>query len=93
MPAFGGYYANLSDLLPDENLPNPPYQRYWFWSQRLPRISSEEWFNFADYSRCNLAVMLICDFVEDSVDIDWTVHLPLILHIVFLGKSSGPSHE
>ena len=28
MPAFGGYFAPLSDMLPDTNLPNPPYQRY-----------------------------------------------------------------
>ena len=27
MPAYGGYYAPLSDMLPENNLPNPPYQR------------------------------------------------------------------
>lgn len=27
MPAYGGYYAPLSELLPNCPLPNPPYQR------------------------------------------------------------------
>jgi len=27
MPAFGGYYAPLSDMMPESSLPNPPYQR------------------------------------------------------------------
>ena len=37
--------------------------------------------------RCNLAVMLLTNLIVDCVDIDWTVHLPLMLHIVFLGES------
>ena len=28
MPAYGGFFAPLSDFLPENNLPNPPYQRY-----------------------------------------------------------------
>ena len=27
MPAYGGFFAPLSELLPEGNLPNPPYQR------------------------------------------------------------------
>ena len=38
--------------------------------------------------RCNLAVMLVTDFVVDCVEVDWTVHLPLMLHIIFLGRFS-----
>lgn len=37
-------------------------------------------------SRCNVAVMLLTDIVVDGIPaIDWTLHLPLMLHILFLG--------
>ncbi len=36
--------------------------------------------------RCNLAVMLLADLVMDCMDIDWVVHLPIMLHVIFLGK-------
>lgn len=29
--------------------------------------------------------MLLCDVVVDGVELDWTVHVPLMLHILFLG--------
>lgn len=36
--------------------------------------------------RCNVAVMLLTDIVVDGIPgIDWTLHLPLMLHILFLG--------
>lgn len=35
--------------------------------------------------RCNVAVMLLCDVVLDGVELDWSIHVPLMLHIVFLG--------
>jgi len=36
--------------------------------------------------RCNLALMLMTDLVLDtSLCIDWTVHLPFILHLAILG--------
>lgn len=38
------------------------------------------------YCRCYLAVMLLTDLVVDSVPIDWSVHLPIILHIIFIGE-------
>lgn len=35
---------------------------------------------------CNVAVMLLTDIVVDGIPgIDWTLHLPLMLHILFLG--------
>lgn len=37
------------------------------------------------FLRCNVAVMLLCDVVVDGVELDWTVHVPLMLHILFLG--------
>lgn len=36
-------------------------------------------------SRCNVAVMLLCDVVLDGVELDWSIHVPLMLHIIFLG--------
>ena len=63
MPAYGGYFAPLSDILPpNSDLPNPPYQR------------------------CNLAVMLVTDLILEGINIDWTGHLPLMLHIIMLGR-------
>lgn len=38
-----------------------------------------------NYVRCNVAVMLLCDVVVDGLEVDWTIHVPLMLHILFLG--------
>ena len=35
--------------------------------------------------RCNLAVMLLTDIVVDGVEVDWSIHVPLMLHMLFLG--------
>ena len=40
--------------------------------------------------RCNLAMILLTDLVVDGLDldchsVDWSVHMPLMLHIIFLG--------
>uniref|UniRef100_A0A1B6DU14 Cell morphogenesis central region domain-containing protein n=1 Tax=Clastoptera arizonana TaxID=38151 RepID=A0A1B6DU14_9HEMI len=35
--------------------------------------------------RCNVAVMLLTDVVVDIADLDWSIHVPLMLHILFLG--------
>lgn len=36
--------------------------------------------------RCNVAVMLLTDIVIDGIpEIDWTLHIPIMLHILFLG--------
>lgn len=29
--------------------------------------------------------MLLCDVVLDGVQLDWSIHVPFMLHIVFLG--------
>lgn len=37
-------------------------------------------------NRCNVAVMLLTDIVVDGIPgLDWTLHVPLLLHILFLG--------
>lgn len=61
MPAYGGYFAPMSELLPDTFAPTVGLHRSY------------------------LGVMFLSDLVLDGLDIDWTPHLPLILHIVFLG--------
>lgn len=61
MPEYGGYFAPLTEYLPDSSQP----------------ISS--------FHRCNIAVMLLTDVVVDGIELDWSVHVPLMLHIVFLG--------
>ncbi|XP_054160326.1 protein furry-like isoform X2 [Oppia nitens] len=37
------------------------------------------------FHRCNLALMFLTDLVSDGNAIDWTPHIPLMLHIIFLG--------
>ncbi|XP_055383655.1 protein furry isoform X2 [Condylostylus longicornis] len=62
MPEYGGFFAPLTEFLPDVSLP------------------------ISGFHRCNVAVMLLTDIVVDGIPgIDWTLHLPLMLHIMFLG--------
>ncbi|KAJ0183584.1 hypothetical protein K1T71_000007 [Dendrolimus kikuchii] len=61
MPEYGGFFARLTEYLPDSNQP------------------------ISGFHRCNVAVMLLCDVVLDGVELDWSIHVPLMLHIVFLG--------
>lgn len=61
MPEFGGYYAPLTEFLPNNGQP------------------------VVGFHRCNLALMLISDITIDDISIDWTPHIPLMLHIIFLG--------
>lgn len=61
MPEYGGFFAPLTEFLPDSNQP------------------------ISGFHRCNVAVMLLCDVVLDGLELDWSIHVPLMLHIVFLG--------
>lgn len=61
MPEYGGFFALLTEYLPDTSQP------------------------ISGFHRCNVAVMLLCDVVLDGVELDWSIHVPLMLHIVFLG--------
>uniref|UniRef100_A0A4Y0BE06 Protein furry n=1 Tax=Anopheles funestus TaxID=62324 RepID=A0A4Y0BE06_ANOFN len=62
MPEYGGYFAPLTEFLPDTNIP------------------------ISGFHRCNVAVMLLTDIVVDGIPgLDWTLHVPLMLHILFLG--------
>lgn len=62
MPEYGGYFAPLTEFLPDSNQP------------------------ISGFHRCNVAVMLLTDIVVDGIQVlDWTLHIPTMLHIAFLG--------
>ncbi|XP_061189012.1 protein furry-like [Saccostrea echinata] len=61
MPAYGGYFAPLSEFLPESLHPTPGFHR------------------------SNIAVMFLSDLVLDGLEIDWSAHLPLMLHVIFLG--------
>ncbi|KAK6628770.1 hypothetical protein RUM43_002586 [Polyplax serrata] len=61
MPEYGGYFAPLTEYLPDCSQP------------------------ISGFHRCNVAIMLLTDVVIDGVDVDWSIHVPLMLHILFLG--------
>ncbi|XP_026680249.1 protein furry-like [Diaphorina citri] len=57
-----------------------------------PAIMSEEMFTPPDMEfRCNVAVMLLTDLVVDYIEMDWSIHLPLMLHILFLGLDHSRS--
>lgn len=43
------------------------------------------------FYRCNVAVMLLQDVVVDVVAVDWSIHLPLMLHVLFLGLDHSRS--
>lgn len=36
--------------------------------------------------RCNFALMLLAELVLDQASVDWEEHLPLMLHVIFLGE-------
>ncbi|XP_014285726.3 protein furry isoform X3 [Halyomorpha halys] len=61
MPEYGGYFAPLTEYLPDTLQPS------------------------TGFHRCNVAVMLLSDVVLDAPQIDWSIHLPLMLQGCFLG--------
>ena len=64
-------------------LPMPEYGGYF---APLNKILPDTNLPISGFHRCNVAVMLLTDIVVDGISgIDWTLHLPLMLHILFLG--------
>lgn len=37
--------------------------------------------------RCSIAVMLINELIVSGLQIDWSAHLPQLLHVAMLGKT------
>ena len=70
MPEYGGWFAPLTEFLPEASVP------------------------ISNFHRCNLALILLTDLVVDGLDldchsVDWSVHMPLMLHIIFLGLDNN----
>ena len=70
MPEYGGWFAPLTEFLPEATQP------------------------ISTFHRCNLAAILLTDLVVDGLDldchsVDWSVHIPLMLHIIFLGLDNS----
>jgi hypothetical protein len=70
MPEYGGWFAPLTEFLPDADQP------------------------ISTFHRCNLSAILLTDLVVDGLDldchsVDWSVHIPLMLHVVFLGLDNS----
>ncbi|GAB1603756.1 protein furry-like isoform X6 [Argonauta hians] len=63
-------------------LPMPAYGGYFApMSVYLPEVFSPT----SGHHRSNLSIMFLSHLVLDGLDIDWLSHLPLMLHISFLG--------
>lgn len=62
-------------------LPVPPGGGYYCPLFELLPVSSQQ----TPLHRCNFALMLLTELVVDRVDINWAAHLPLLLHVLFLG--------
>lgn len=75
MPEYGGYYAPLNDFLSC----NPNSATNSNTNQNI------------GFHRCNLALMLLSDIVTQDISVDWSPHIPLMLHILFLGMDHSKS--
>lgn len=50
--------------------------------------------DFIFFFRCNIAVIFMTEMVVDhSVREDWALHLPLLLHALFLGRWPQHAHR
>ena len=52
----------------------------------LARRFTPVMFFFLVVLRCNIALMLLAELVLDQASVDWEEHLPLMLHVIFLGE-------
>ncbi|OQR78358.1 protein furry-like [Tropilaelaps mercedesae] len=68
-------------------LPMPEYGGYYApLSQELPATVV---FPNCGFHRCNMAVILLADMVTAGISVDWSPHIPLLLHVAFLGLDNG----
>ncbi|XP_012945432.1 protein furry homolog isoform X2 [Aplysia californica] len=63
-------------------LPMPAYGGYF---APLNECLPENFSPTPGFHRSNIAVMFLCDLVLDGLEVDWSPHLPLMLHVIFLG--------
>ncbi|XP_062513570.1 protein furry homolog-like isoform X2 [Corticium candelabrum] len=62
-------------------LPVPPGGGYYCPLVDMMPLSSQP----TPLHRCNFALMLLTELVVDRADVSWATHLPLLLHVLFLG--------
>ena len=69
-------------------LPMPEYGGHFApLTEYLPDSSQP----ISGFHRCNIAIMLLTDVIADGIQIDLTLHLPLLFHIIFLGMDHNKS--
>ncbi|KAH7643209.1 furry-like protein [Dermatophagoides farinae] len=81
MPEYGGYYAPLKELLSGKDCMNNNNNNN---NLGLPGQQQQQQ-QAIGFHRCFLALMLMSDVITQDIHVDWTPHIPLMLHIIFLG--------
>ncbi|ESO93945.1 hypothetical protein LOTGIDRAFT_105090, partial [Lottia gigantea] len=67
-------------------LPMPAYGGYF---APLNQFLPENLPSNPGFHRSNIAIMFLSDLVLDGLEIDWSPHLPLMTHVIFLGLDHG----
>ncbi|XP_050432999.1 protein furry isoform X2 [Adelges cooleyi] len=79
-------YDRLSPTYGDFPQPHPlPMPEYGGYFAPLKEYLPTNIPSSSGFHRCNIAVMLLKDLPSDSLDLDWSIHMPLMLHIALLG--------
>uniref|UniRef100_A0A1I7XAJ6 Ion_trans domain-containing protein n=1 Tax=Heterorhabditis bacteriophora TaxID=37862 RepID=A0A1I7XAJ6_HETBA len=81
MPAYGGHYSALSSYLP------PTTQPIQFFTRLVGRLLLSILLLLLIYSS-QVALLLVCDIVRSSSDVDWTEATPRLLHSGVLNLDS-----
>uniref|UniRef100_A0A4W4HA29 Furry homolog a (Drosophila) n=1 Tax=Electrophorus electricus TaxID=8005 RepID=A0A4W4HA29_ELEEL len=88
LPLCAGWLLNVLEANQPLPLPMPANGGCWApLVDYLPETVSPR----GPLHRCNIAVIFTTELVSDhGVRVDWAIHLPLLLHALFLGESSIP---
>lgn len=96
MPEYGGYYAPLNLFLLSTGghgtstsaSSAPPASL----SAMAATFQQQQASGSGGFHRCNLALMLLAEIItQDTSVVDWSPHIPLMLHILFLGMDHSKS--
>ncbi|BFZ15206.1 hypothetical protein BsWGS_18245 [Bradybaena similaris] len=82
LPRVIGVELRHSESIAPYPLPMPAYGGYF---APLNECMPENFSPTPGFHRSNIAVMFLCDLVLDGLEVDWSPHLPLMLHVIFLG--------
>ncbi|XP_075923623.1 protein furry homolog-like isoform X1 [Petromyzon marinus] len=82
-PAYMGWRVRMAEATRPEPLPMPASLGYW---ARLTDHLPETFSQAPPLHRCSIAMILLTGLVVDhGVHLEWSIHLPVLLHAVFLG--------